>query len=106
MNQCLNGYIVNCNLQVFIQVLLTTYNLCCYTLSEDKRSECNSSCSAKCGTDTCYWYCAEIFRIGEAFWERVREHTQVCDRTNEQNNEARPEKIKQDRVLGVIWSSE
>ena len=50
--------------------------------------------------------CAEIFRIGEAFWERVREHIHVCDRTNEQNNEAKPEKIKQNRVLGVIWSSE
>jgi len=37
---------------------------------------------------------AEIFRDGEAFCERGREHTQVCDRTSEQNNEASTKKIK------------
>ena len=50
--------------------------------------------------------CAEIFRESKAFWEREREHTQVCDRTNEQNNAAIAKKIKHNRVLGVIWSSE
>ena len=92
MDQCLNGYIVNCNLQICIQVLLTTYNLGCCTLQGYKRPECDGSCLAKCPLA---WIAPRFFGMARHFGsERGSIHKCVTERASKITKPARKRSSK------------